>query len=373
MRGPLFLLRRAVTVVAVAIALAASAGKSLAVAGGRAVEGVDWVRLLPPAGARIDDYRNAGYRMRWVDDEIEVQVDTAPIESDAAFEPPGHPSSDDPVGRLARGLTVGVETRYDAISRILGWVARHVEYDLDRSQPQGARAVLERRSGYCTGVARLTVALLEAVDIPAREVAGYVVGAEPGMPSGFHRWIEAYLPDRGWVFSDPLTTHHYVPATYLRLAAEDLEPARGTEGLMLERRDALTTVDLYPFAAAGVTARRNSDRQLAAALRVRLEDHGRGTAVLEGASARWTHALIDGRTTFVGLDPGSYHLRLLLPGRGVFESPVELPDRVRKALVVTAPALRLDTPRGTGGRGSSTDRGSAGRGVRSPTSKRGSE
>ena len=312
-----------------------------AVPGARAVEGVDWARLLPPAGARIDDYHNAGYRLRWVEDEVEIEVDTAAIESEVAFESP-ESSSKGPVGRLARSLTIGAETQYDAISRILGWVARHVEYDLDRDQLQSAQAVLERRSGYCTGVARLTVALLEAVAIPAREVAGYVVGVEPGRPRGFHRWIEAYLPDRGWVFSDPLITHHYVPATYLRLAAEDLEPARGTQGLMLERRDAVVTVDLYPLAATGVTARRNSRRQLAAALRVRLENQSRGTAILEGASERWTHSLIDGRTTFVGLDPGNYHLRLLLPGRGVFESPVELPDRVRKALVVTVPALRVE-------------------------------
>ena len=45
---------------------------------------------------------------------------------------------------------------------------------------------------------------------------------------------------------------------------------------------------------------------------------------------------------FIGLDPGSYQLRLTLPGRGIFESPIELPDRARKAVLVTAPALRLD-------------------------------
>ena len=309
--------------------------------GARAVEGVDRVRLLPPAGARIEDYRNAGYSLSWIGDEIEVEVDAGPLDSQARFEPSRRPVTG-PIERLAAGLTVDVETHYEAVSRILGWVARHVEYDLDRGQPQTAQAVLDRRSGYCTGVARLAVALLEAVDIEAREVAGYVVGSAPGGPSGYHRWIEARLPDRGWVFSDPLATHHYVPATYLRLAAEDLEVARGTEGLLLERRDAIATVDLYPLAPPGVTARRSSARQLAAALRVRLEDQSTGTAVLEGRSSRWTHALIDGKTTFVGLDPGSYQLRLLLPGRGIFESPVELPNRVRKAILVTAPALRLD-------------------------------
>jgi Transglutaminase-like superfamily len=314
--------------------------------GARAVEGVDRARLLPPAGARIEAYANAGYRLRWIGDEIEVSVDTEPLDSQTRFEPSRRPARG-PIERLAKGLTASAETYYEAVSHILGWVARNLEYDLDRGQPQTAEAVLERRSGYCTGVARLTVALLTAVDIDAREVAGYVVGSEPGRPRGYHRWIEAYLPDRGWVFSDPLATHHYVPATYLRLAAEDLEIDRGTEGLLLERRDAIATVDLYPLAPPGVTARRSSARQLAAALRVRLEDQSTGTAVLEGRSERWTHALVDGKTTFVGLDPGSYQLRLLLPGRGVFESPVELPNRIRKAVLVTAPALRADRLEGT--------------------------
>ena len=321
--------------------LAALLPQTASAVGARAVEGIDKVRLLPPAGAQVEDYRNAGYFLRWSGDEIEVEVDTGPLDSQTRFEPAVRPATG-PVDRLAMALTANAGTHYEAVSRILGWVARHLEYDLDRQQAQTAEAVLDRRSGYCTGVARLTVALLNAVGIEAREVAGYVVGSVPGRPSGYHRWIEAYLPDRGWVFSDPLATHHYVPATYLRLAAEDLEVERGTEGLLLERRDAIATVDLYPLAPPGVTARRSSSRQLAAALRIRLEDQSNGTAVLEGNAARWTHALIDGKTTFVGLDPGSYQLRLLLPGRGIFESPVELPNRVRKAVLVTAPELRLD-------------------------------
>lgn len=312
--------------------------------GALAVEGVDRTRLLPPAGAQIEDYGNAGYRLRWIGDEVAIEVDTSPLVSHSRFELPADAELKDPIQRLARGLTAGAETRYDAVSRVLGWVARDLDYELDRSQPQTAEAVLSRRSGYCTGIARLSVALLEAVGIASREVAGYVVGSEPGRPSGYHRWIEVHYPDRGWVFSDPLATHHYVPATYLRLAAEVLEPELGTEGLLLERRDSVAAVDLYPLPAPGITARRNSERQLAASLRVRLEDQSIGTAVLEGTSARWTHSLIDGATTFVGLDPGSYRLRLMLPGRGILERRVELPDRIRKALLVRGPEFRIDLP-----------------------------
>ena len=304
---------------------------------GAAVEGVDRARILAPAGAEIQPYRNAGYRLEWVDDEVFVEVDASPLVSSSRFALPRKEAEGDELARIARGVTAGAETHYDAISRILVWVARNIEYNLDREQDQGAVAVLERRSGYCTGIAKLTVSLLESVNIEAREVAGYVVGDAPAGPRGYHRWIEAWVPDRGWVFSDPLATHHYVPATYVRLASEEVIPEQGMEGLLLERRDQVSTVDLYPRAAPGVTARRNSDRQLAAALQVYLEDHSRGLAVLTGRSVRRTHVLVDGRTTFVGLEPGRYQLRLLVPGFGQMERIVELPGRVRKTLSLPTP------------------------------------
>jgi len=325
--------------------LGSAAGATFPRGAGRAVEGVDRSRLLAPAGARVVEYQNAGYRLRWIGDEVHVEVDASPLASSSRFP---EPSAEVPpaeernaIFRLARALTTGAETHYEAVSRVLGWVARHVAYDADRRQPQEASAVLERRSGYCTGVARLTVALLEAVGIRAREVAGYVVGPGPGPGpgvSGYHRWIEAYLPDRGWVFSDPLTSHHYVPATYLRLDSEELFPDRGMEGLLIERHDGLSAVDLYPAGAPGVTARRNFERQLAATLHVRVEEESGGLAELTGGSRRRTHTLIDGETTFLGLDPGRYRLRLMVPGWGVVERSVELPGRMRKSLSLPAPA-----------------------------------
>ncbi len=330
-------------------------------AGGVAIAGHDRARILPPPGAEIDDYANAGYRLVRRGEEVYVEVDAAPLGTTAPFElRPG--GARDPIHRLAWAQTSGASTRYEAISRILGWVARHIEYDLDRQQPQSAIAVLDRRSGYCTGVARLTVALLRAAGIKAREVAGYVVddgshkarvddgshkarvddgshkarvddGSANGV-RGYHRWIEAYLPDRGWVFSDPLTSHHYVPATYVRLASGELAAERGLEGLLLERSGEIRAVDLYPASRPGVRARRNSVDRFAAALYLRVPGARHGQAVLAGTSALHRHDLIDGAATFVGLEPGRYQLRLTLPGVGLVQGPIELPDRLRSGLEV---------------------------------------
>lgn len=317
-------------------------------ASGFAIEGFDQARILAPAGAHVQPYSNVGYELQWIGDEVHVEIDASPLTSTSRYRLPAPPLVDgsaDPIGRLGRSLAIGADTHYEVISRILGWVARNIDYNLDRSQEQAAEAVLERRAGYCTGIARLTVSLMSSVGIEAREVAGYVVGDSGVGPRGYHRWIEARVPDRGWVFSDPLTTHHYVPANYLRLASEELVPAEGMEGLLIERRDEVATVDLYPSATSGVKARRNSARQLAATLRIRLEDHSRGLAVLTGRSSRRTHTLVDGSTTFVGLEPGRYRLRLMVPGVGEVERHVDLPGRIRKTLFLPSRS------------GRSTDRG----------------
>ena len=305
--------------------------------GGLAIDGRDMARVMPPQGARVASYSNTGYRLIRTDDEIRIEVDAKPLRSHAVFVPPTS-FADGPVGRLARGLTSGARTEYDAISRILAWMARNIEYTLDRSESQSAEAVLERRSGYCTGVARLAVALLEASSLPAREVAGYVVGGTSGDTRGFHRWIEVYLRDRGWIFSDPLNTHHYVPANYVRLDSDLLLPDQGLEGLLLERQDEIQAIDLYPMGVPGIRARRNSASQVAGAMQIHVEGQSTGLAMLIGGSLERRHALIGGVATFLGLDPGSYKLRLLLPGRGMIEQPVNLPDRSPRALYLSIPS-----------------------------------
>lgn len=315
---------------------------------GLAIEGRDVSRLLPPKGAKVTAYENNGYRLRWHGDEVVVEVTAAPLESRALFRgrPSGRPGKDagrepeDPLARLALRVTTGSKNQIEAASRLLNWVARNIEYSLDRDAPQAAAAVLERRSGYCTGISRLTVALLQSAGIEAREVAGYVFGRTAAPISGFmpaegyHRWIEIHYPDVGWVFSDPLTSHNWVPANYLRLGSEQLDLGSGVEGLLLERQDQISPVDLYPGGALGVRARRNSDRQLAGAVSVQVEDFEVGLASLEGVGLRRNHSLIRGAATFVGLDPGQYRLRLQIAGLPAYEREIAVVGRQRLTLSV---------------------------------------
>lgn len=301
--------------------------------GGLAVEGIDRARVLAPAGASIESYSNLGYRLRVEDGEARIEVDASPVGSRSRFEPPAEPESGDAIGRLAHSVTTGARTDYEAVNRVLTWVARNIEYRLDRQQSQEATAVLERRTAYCTGVARLTVALVRALGLEAREVAGFVVGESAEGPRGFHRWIEVRFPDVGWVFSDPLYSHHYVPANYLRLSSETLVPDEGMEGLLLARQNTVVPIDIYPGSIPGIRSRRNTDRRWAAALHVEVESRRtRGLAILEGNSHRWRHSLVEGTATFLGLDPGSYRLRLMIAGHGVVERRLEVFGRQRTTI-----------------------------------------
>jgi hypothetical protein len=317
-----------------ALALAAAARA------GTAVEGTDRARLVPPPGIELENYRGSGYALALTGDEAEVRVEAWPLESADRFRLPAG-AAGDAVARLARAVVAGADRRYDAVSRVLGWVSRNLRYELDRSLPQDAASVLERRSGYCTGIARLTVALLRSLDITAREVPGWVVGETGGTGiSGYHRWVEVYYADRGWVMSDPLVSHHFVPATYLRLAGETVSGEAG--GLLLERQERLLAVDVFDSAAAGVRARRNVQRQTLAALQLSVGHGAAGTAVLVGGGREWTRELVGGRAVFLGLEPGAYRLRVVVGGVEM-EKDVRFRGRVRAALHLEAPAKREES------------------------------
>lgn len=292
---------------------------------------------LPPASP-IVAYENNGYRLEVESGRAVITTRLEPIASSYPFTlpPARHPA--DPVERLSRALTADAEGRYAAVSRVLGWIGDHVRYRLDRGAEQSPHAVLARRDAYCTGAARLAVAMLEAVGIEAREVSGLLfepATADGELEAGFHRWIEVYYPDRGWVFSDPLASHHFVAATYVRIegerAAADL-PAR----IRVVGRDSrLLAIDDYPPARGAIVARKNHDRQLAGAVRVELDASIAAAAdalALEGRGLRRSRPLEEGVATFTGIEPGSYTVTLLNGDSPLAEGRLSITDRRRLLL-----------------------------------------
>ncbi len=65
--------------------------------------------------------------------------------------------------------------------------------------------LLETRSGKCTDISSVYVALARAAGIPAREVFGLRLGrkAEQNVTGWQHCWAEFFLPGHGWVPVDP--------------------------------------------------------------------------------------------------------------------------------------------------------------------------
>jgi transglutaminase-like putative cysteine protease len=194
------------------------------------------------ADARLfDQYDNDGYSLSVaaVPDgtlELTVRVSDAPLQSRAPFPTelgrdtalPSAPDRD----LLARQLAGTTRLQADAVERILMGVAALIRYDPDRQRRQDPAAVLASRRAHCVGFAEIAVDLLRRVGIPALTVQGILHtspdqdGYDPEIGGAYHRWIEVYYPDRGFVFSDPWTSVNGVDARYVPFARRSLERPR---------------------------------------------------------------------------------------------------------------------------------------------------
>jgi transglutaminase-like putative cysteine protease len=89
------------------------------------------------------------------------------------------------------------------------------------------------KSGVCQDFAHMLLAMLRKMKIPARYVSGYICPHKNGMrgEGATHAWVEAYIPDYGWLGIDP-TNNVLVNETHVRLAVgknfTDCSPVKGT-------------------------------------------------------------------------------------------------------------------------------------------------
>ena len=85
------------------------------------------------------------------------------------------------------------------LAAVREWVSARLAYDLGSTQPtDGAVATLLRARGVCRDYAHLVVALLRALDVPARLVSVYAPGLSP---MDFHAVAEALIDGR-WLVVD---------------------------------------------------------------------------------------------------------------------------------------------------------------------------
>lgn len=144
------------------------------------------------------------------------------------LEPSAQVQSNDPaVVSLARRLTAGAGTEYEAVERIAGHVVDNLRY-VNPPRRYDALYSLKTGKGNCQNYSHLCAALLRASGIPARIVNGYTL-ARPykvregnsiftfKSADGRHSWIEVWFPDLGWVPFDAQKTSFFVANRFIRV------------------------------------------------------------------------------------------------------------------------------------------------------------
>jgi transglutaminase-like putative cysteine protease len=93
---------------------------------------------------------------------------------------------------------------------------------------------LQSRQGVCQDYAHIMIALVRKMGIPCRYVSGYLFhrkdAHDQSADDASHAWVEAFLPDLGWVGFDP-TNNILTGERHIRVAVgrdyADVPPTRG--------------------------------------------------------------------------------------------------------------------------------------------------
>lgn len=120
----------------------------------------------------------------------------------------------EPVIRETAGQVAGGETNpYWIARKLFEYEIGKVEYELAGGWDI-APTILERGTGSCSEYAFLYIALCRAAGLPARYQAGVAVrGDDTCVDNVYHRWVEVYLPNYGWIPVDPSRGDQQTPAS----------------------------------------------------------------------------------------------------------------------------------------------------------------
>jgi transglutaminase-like putative cysteine protease len=133
--------------------------------------------------------------------EIRYDATVADLAEPAAVTPadrvvflrPSRYAESDRLGPMAQAEFAGLTEPADLLAAVSSWVGSRLSYVPGSSGPtDGAVDTMLQRQGVCRDYAHLVVALLRALDVPARLVAVYAPGLEP---MDFHAVAEAAVGD----------------------------------------------------------------------------------------------------------------------------------------------------------------------------------
>ncbi|SDR81463.1 Transglutaminase-like superfamily protein [Friedmanniella luteola] len=198
--------------------VAAAAGVPLAseeltlVADGERVEPTE---LVDAQGSRLHVLRTAASRVT-LDYRAVADGQAPPPPVDEldliTYVRPSRYCESDTLGPTAAGELAGLHEG-ELLTAVADWVAGHLTYAAGSSLPtDGAARTLLGRQGVCRDFAHLSIALLRALNVPARLAAVFAPGLSP---MEYHAVCEAYV-DGAWYVVD--ATHLAPRQSLLRVA-----------------------------------------------------------------------------------------------------------------------------------------------------------
>jgi protein-glutamine gamma-glutamyltransferase len=118
------------------------------------------------------------------------------------------------IPELAQQITRSENNPYDKSVALESFLQRNFSYTLNLPGKPGpdplARFLFETRAGHCEYFASAMAVMLRTLDIPSREVNGFLPGEFNDVGGDYivrasdaHSWVEAYFPGSGWITFDP--------------------------------------------------------------------------------------------------------------------------------------------------------------------------
>ncbi|HWN66176.1 MAG TPA: transglutaminaseTgpA domain-containing protein, partial [Haliangium sp.] len=175
-----------------------------------------------PQSTRNDEMRfSHGTGIKYVAYSQINRPDTDDLRAAPPGQPPGYesyrqvpPELPARVVELAREITRDARTNYDKAAAIEAWLESNLSYTLEMRSPGEQEPIdfflFTRKQGHCEYFASAMTVMLRTVDVPARNVNGFLGGEWNEYDEYLavrardaHSWVEVYFEGLGWVTFDP--------------------------------------------------------------------------------------------------------------------------------------------------------------------------
>ncbi|MCD6566457.1 MAG: hypothetical protein J7K53_11000 [Bacteroidales bacterium] len=131
-------------------------------------------------------------------EEIPKEISTLYLQNNEKYQL-NHPTIQNAVKKAVENE----ENPYWIIRNIFNYIIDNMYYKMEGGW-NTAPAVLARGNGSCSEYSFVFISMCRVAGIPARYVGSVVIrGDNASMDDVFHRWVEIYLPNYGWIPVDP--------------------------------------------------------------------------------------------------------------------------------------------------------------------------